>query len=62
MRYTIYILWLVILTQGCSPETPKLYTYGNNPTVLLTKQTNYNAGDNITLSFKNNQNTASVLV
>ncbi|MBT8307856.1 MAG: hypothetical protein KJN85_13025, partial [Maribacter sp.] len=28
----------------------------------MTKQTDYNAGDNITLSFKNNQNITSVLV
>jgi len=51
-----------MLIQGCSSETPWLDTSSNNPSVLLTKQTDYNAGDNITLSFKNNQNTASVLV
>lgn len=52
----------MILTQGCSSETPKLDTSGNYPSILLTKQTNYSAGDNIALRFKANQKTGCALV
>ncbi|NND79140.1 MAG: hypothetical protein HKN53_04520, partial [Maribacter sp.] len=62
MRYIIYIVWLVILTQGCSSETAELDISDNYPPVLLTKETSYIAGDNITLRFKANQNTRGVLV
>ena len=50
------------MTQGCSSETPKLNVSSSYPSVLLTKQTNYSAGDNITLRFKANQKTGNALV
>ncbi|PWK23202.1 putative secreted protein (Por secretion system target) [Maribacter polysiphoniae] len=50
------------MTQGCSPETPKLEAPSTQASLLLTKQTNYNAGDTITLRFKSNQKTGSALV
>lgn len=50
------------MTQGCSSETPELAPPITQPSVLLTKQTNYNAGDTITLRFKSDQKTGSALV
>ncbi|MBT8302463.1 MAG: hypothetical protein KJO63_14125 [Maribacter sp.] len=61
MRYIIYIVWLVILTQGCSSETAELDISDNYPPVLLTKETSYIAGDSITLRFRVNQNTGGLL-
>lgn len=61
MRYKLYILLFVFLTQGCS-RAPQVDISTPGPSVLLTLETSYVAGIDIVLRFKTDPNDSAVLM